>query len=105
MILQNAEPWMTERSRGFHKLAGSVQEQAFVCLDRARHVVFGVTDKINFAALVELLKAIGCVDAMRLTGLDTAGLRVDRKLFGNDDYLFPNCLGAIPRGRAKSTVD
>jgi hypothetical protein len=82
------------------KLAQSVQEQGFVCLDANMRVLMGVTDKINLATLVGFLTLpeIGCKEALRLTGLDTAGLR-DRNnhLAGHDGYLFPNAIGVIPK--------
>ncbi len=81
------------------KLAHSIQEQGFICIDGNSHVLMGVTDKINFATLVDFLNLpeIGCKDAVRLTGLDTAGLRDRSHLFGHDDYLFPNAIGILPK--------
>ena len=89
----------TRRSTGYLKLAGSVQEQVFLCLDSAQQVLLGVTDKIDLPTLIASLirQDVGCSDAIRLTGQDTAGLRTKNQLFGNDDYRFPNAIGVVRR--------
>jgi uncharacterized protein YigE (DUF2233 family) len=63
--------------KGYQRLAVSKQEQSFVCIRRDGEVVLGVSDKMNLATLVDSLlrPEIGCIDAMRLTGQATAGLR------------------------------
>jgi hypothetical protein len=90
---------LSRKSTGYLKLARSVQEQLFLCLDSAQQVVLGVTDEIDLPTLTASLikQEVGCSDAIRLTGQDTAGLRTKKKLFGNDDYLFPNAIGVVRR--------
>jgi hypothetical protein len=66
-------------------------------MERAR-VVMGVTDKINLPALVRFLSQpeIGCKDALRLTGLDTADLRdAPDHVVGHDEYLYPDAIGVF----------
>jgi hypothetical protein len=85
---------------GYAKLAQSVQEQGFICLDSQSRVVLGVSDKINLQTLVDFLSRpeIDCKYALRLTGLSTAGLR-DRSglVIGHDDYLFPSAIGVFAK--------
>ena len=99
VLLRDGSPPPISANIGYAKLAQSVQEQTFICIDSQKRIVLGVTDKINFPALVEFLSSsrTGCVDALRLTGLDTAGLRDRKKLYGHDDYLFPSAIGVIPK--------
>lgn len=99
VLLKDRSPPPVSANSGYTKLAQSVQEQTFICIDSQKRIVLGVTDKINFSALVEFLRSsrIGCVDALRLTGLDTAGLRDRKKLYGHDDYLFPSVIGVIQK--------
>ncbi len=89
----------SRKAPGFSKLSQSVQEQNFVCVASDGRVLLGVSDKIDLPTLVLALQRpdVSCVDAIRLTGLDTAGLRVGAVLFGNDDYLYPDAIGVIRR--------
>jgi len=89
----------SRRTGGYDTLARSTHEQAFVCVDGAGQVVLGVTGKVNLPGLVEWVRGpeLGCVDAIRLTGKDTAGLRFGTELYGSDDYLFPSALGIVAR--------
>jgi hypothetical protein len=90
----------TQNNAGYVKLAQSVQEQGFICLDSHSRVLLGVSDKINLQTLVDFLRRpdIDCKDALRLTGLDTAGLR-DRShlVIGHDNYLFPDAIGVFAK--------
>jgi hypothetical protein len=91
----------SQTGAGYQKLAQSVQEQGFICIDGNGRILMGVTDKIKLAKLVDFLTMpeIGCKDALRLTGQDTAGLR-DRNRnnpYGHDDYLFPDAIGIEAR--------
>lgn len=88
------------RNSGMSKLARSIQSQGFVCIDRSGSVLLGVSDEIDLQMLVDVLRdpQIGCVDALRLTGKETAGLKITTGLsFGDDDFLLPNALAVIPR--------
>jgi hypothetical protein len=89
----------SRKSSGYSKLASSVQEQTFLCLDPAQNLLIGISDRIDLPTLTTLLlrKDVNCWDAIRLTGQDTAGLRTRSLLFGDDDYLFPNAIGVIRR--------
>jgi len=89
----------SRRTTGFQKLSASVQEQCFLCLDANQHVLIGVADKMDLNTLSSALMRpeVGCVNALRLTGQDTAGLRTKNNLYGNDDYLFPNAVGVLRR--------
>ena len=99
LLLKKGLPPSGSSAIAYQKLARAVQEQTFICIDGFGQAVIGVTDKTDLVGLTAFLRRpeIGCVDAMRLTGLDTAGMRVGSKLFGRDDYLFPNALGVIRR--------
>jgi hypothetical protein len=92
-------PSSSSSSAGYLKLTQSVQEQGFICIDSNTRVLIGITDKINLGTLGEFLirPDIGCRDALRLTGLDTAGLRDHDHLFGHDDFSFPNAIGILPK--------
>ena len=61
--------------------------------------MLGITDKIDLPTLVAFLSwgEIGCVNAIRLTGKETAGLALEDKLIGNDQYLFPSVLAVMAR--------
>ena len=85
--------------RGYERLAMSHQEQTFACIDEMNRVSLGVTDKITFVQLIEFLSgpALHCKDAICFTGLDTSGLQVGEKLFGSDEYLFPDVVGVFRR--------
>ncbi len=98
-LLLSAGHALTEHGAGYQKLAQSLQEQGFICIDSQSRVLIGVSDKINLLTLIEFLSLpeIGCKDALRLTGLDTAGLRDRNHLFGHDEYLFPNAIGILPK--------
>jgi hypothetical protein len=96
LLLANGVP-MRQDVAGYQRLAQSVQEQTFVCIDNDKQVVLGVTDKVDFGTLVSFLYQISCVDSLRLTGLDTAGLRIRNQLFGRDEYLFPSAIGVIQK--------
>jgi len=88
------------QNSGFKKLARSVQAQGFVCIDKEGFVLLGISDAIDLSSFVEILRSppINCIDALRLTGKETAGLRVaDEFLFGKDEYLFPSALAIISR--------
>jgi hypothetical protein len=89
----------SQETPGYQKLAQSVQEQTFICIDNQNRLVLGVTDKIDLATLIHFLSSpdMGCVSALRLTGLDTSGLRFGSQLFGHDDYLFPSAIGIFQR--------
>ncbi len=91
---------VSRKAPGFSRLNTSVQEQNFACTSSDGRVLLGVTDKIDLPTLVTALQKpeVGCVDAIRLTGLDTAGLRIGTTLFGSDDYLYPNVIGVVRRG-------
>jgi uncharacterized protein YigE (DUF2233 family) len=84
---------------GFEKLARSVQEQTFVCIDKQGKVILGVTEEADLAAVTEWLRRpdIGCADAIRLTGSNTSGLRVLSQLYGQDEYLFPSVIAVMNR--------
>lgn len=95
------DPLGSSNSSGYQKLARSIQEQTFVCINDRKRVLLGVTDKIDIITLLTFLRrpTISCSDALRLTGLDTSGMRVGDKLLNKDDYLFPTALGIVPRRR------
>ncbi len=102
LLLQNGKAPSeipSHKSSGYLKLAASVQEQMFVCIDAKQQLLLGVTDKIDIPTLTAALTKpeVGCLNAIRLTGQDTAGLRTKDNLYGNDDYLFPNAIGLIRR--------
>jgi hypothetical protein len=102
LILSKGKPptdLPSRKSSGFQKLSASVQEQCFVCLDTNQQVLIGVADKMDLPTLTAALSRteIGCVNALRLTGQDTAGLRLRDGLFGSDDYLFPSAVGIFRR--------
>jgi hypothetical protein len=102
LLLRSGKPPSDLPSRkapGFAKLSLSVQEQNFACVASDGRILLGVTDKIDLPTLVFALQRpeVSCVDAIRLTGLDTAGLRIGTTLFGNDDYLYPNAIGVVRR--------
>jgi uncharacterized protein YigE (DUF2233 family) len=84
---------------GFIKLARSVQEQAFICtLNDSSNIIIGVTEPVNFDALTGFLKGkLNCKSALRLTGKETAGLRVKDELYGNDRILLPNAIAVFRR--------
>ena len=85
-------------STGYKKLAYSVQEQAFLCTLIGKRVALGITSETNLPALVDFLRdKVGCIDAIRLTGKETAGLRYKDKLYGKDQFLFPSAIGIVPR--------
>jgi hypothetical protein len=98
-FLLSAGHVLTDNGTGYLKLAQSVQEQGFICIDTQSRVLLGVSDKMNLPTLIEFLNSpeIGCKDALRLTGQDTAGLRDRNHLFGHDEYLFPNAIGILPK--------
>ena len=83
---------------GYNKLAMSIQEQTFLCTLTGNRIVLGVTDEVNLPTLVNFLRdKVGCLNAIRFTGAETAGLRVNEQLYGNDRFLFPSALAVIPR--------
>lgn len=83
---------------GYGRLLSPVQRQSFACMDADGHVILGVSEEIDGHTLISALQGsiMRCLDAMRLTSFDTAGLFVKNELFGSDDYLFPNAIGVIP---------
>lgn len=102
LLLQNGKvpsELLSHKSSGYLKLAASVQEQMFICIDSKQQLLLGITDKIDIPTLTATLTKpeVGCSNAIRLTGQDTAGLRTKDNLYGNDDYLFPNAIGVIRR--------
>jgi len=102
LLLQGEPPKDLGRSRrpgSYKKLENSVQEQAFICTVMPNELILGITDKINLPALVDFLsrEEMGCNDAIRLTGEQTAGLVLSDKEFGHDDYLFPSVIAVMPR--------
>ena len=83
---------------GYQKLANSIQEQAFLCTLNDNQMALGITDQMELATLVDFLRdRVGCMDAIRLTGRETAGLWFNRQLYGKDQYLFPSVIAVIPR--------
>jgi hypothetical protein len=101
LLLKGKEPsdLPSRNASGYLKLAKSAQEQTFLCTLGDQQVAAGVTDKMDLPTLVDFLRGkIGCVDAIRLTGKDTAGLRLmrPRVLYGNDAYLFPDAIAVVP---------
>jgi hypothetical protein len=88
-----------ENNAGYQKLARSSQEQTFACVLPDNHVAIGVaTTKTDLVTLVGLLlNEVNCIDAIRLTGRETSGLRVGDQTYGNDLYLFPDVIAVIPR--------
>ena len=101
LLLKGKEPndLPSRSASGYLKLANSVQEQTFLCTLGDQQAVAGVTDRMDLPTLVAFLRdKIGCVDAIRLTGKDTAGLRLKRPraLYLNDAYLFPDAIAVVP---------
>jgi hypothetical protein len=62
-------------------------------------VALGVTEQVDLQTLAAFLSRpeIGCIDAIRLTGQNTAGLVVNGEKFGNDAYLYPSVIAVLPR--------
>jgi Phosphodiester glycosidase len=101
ILLQKGKPLddvLNATSSGYGRLLSPFQRQSFACIDANAHVILGVSEEIDGQTLISALQGpvLRCVDAMRLTGFDTAGLFVKNELFGSDDYLFPNAIGVIP---------
>jgi hypothetical protein len=90
----------SKHAPGYDRLARSVQEQAFLCTSGRDEIIIGVTQQIDLPTLTNFLKSeAGCVTALRLTGKDTAGLRLNDQLYGKDQFLLPNALAVIPHGQ------
>ena len=103
LLLRHAsvvQPHLDQDTSRYQQLTQSNQEQTFICTTKENHVLIGVTDKMYLTTLVEFLHspAIGCYNAMRLTGFDTSGLIVGDKTYNADDFLFPNAIGIFRRG-------
>jgi hypothetical protein len=100
MLLRGGKPpsdLVDMPTSGSQKLLKVIQKQTFACVDQGRSVILGITEEIDIPTLITALQRTGCVDAMRLTGSDTAGLLVKNELFGADDFLFPSAIGVIAR--------
>jgi hypothetical protein len=99
LLLGGKEPndLPSRETNGYQKLAKSIQAQTFVCTMGDQEVLAGVTDKINLPTLVSFLRdKLRCMDAIRLTGQATAGLRLGSSLWGSDAYLFPDAIAVVP---------
>lgn len=70
---------------GEEKLVRSVQEQTFLCNDSRGRVALGVSSPIKMDELASYLKEkLGCVNAIRFSGQETAGMIVKNHLYGNE---------------------
>jgi hypothetical protein len=85
-----------EVSGAERKLARSVQEQAFVCLDGEGRLLLGVSDPISLSDLTGfLVETLQCRQAMRLSGHITAGLAAAEQTFGHNEVPLHNALGIV----------
>jgi hypothetical protein len=100
MLLYNGDAILDAGSRapGYMRLAQDSQNQAFICTSSNNETIIGITEATDFSILIPFLKdKVGCINALRLTGRDTAGLIVNDILYGSDQYLLPNALAVVPR--------
>lgn len=100
LLLGGAQPNLPGRQgEGYARLAKRSDEQTFVCISERQEVVLGVTSKMRLEDLVATLKRpeFLCVDAIRMTAWDSAGLQIGDLLYGKDAYLFPSAIGVLPR--------
>jgi hypothetical protein len=72
--------------------------QAFVCVASDGNLVFGVSTAMGLDFFAKLAKKrLKCVNAIRLTGDDTAGLYYARNLIGNDDLPLTSVIAIFQR--------
>lgn len=86
-----------EEVANYKKFVLTPLERTFICLIGRQEAVIGISDKIELPKLVAALRQpqFGCVDAMGLTGGSSGGLRLDGRLIGKDEFLFPSVLGVM----------
>ncbi len=85
---------------GEKKLVNSKQNQAFICIDKEKNIKLGISDQITLDKFSTFLEdGLHCLDALRLTGHFTAGLQIDRDLYGNDKYPLPSVIAVAPKGK------
>ena len=81
---------------GEARLAAGTHVTGFVCIDRADALVMGLTSAATLDELgPALVEGLGCVEAMRLTGSETAGLYVSGTgLLGENRVGLPSAIAA-----------
>lgn len=82
---------------GEAKLAARVVIHSFVCIDGDGHLVMGMSSEASLDELgPALVDGVGCRNAMRLTGSDTAGLYLrGTGLLGENRYGLPNAIAVF----------
>lgn len=84
-------------SAGEKRLENSVQNQSFACSTTENSIILGVSKPITLRELTDTIIQLGCNNALRLSGAETAGMVVDGRLYGNSDLPLHNVIIAKMR--------
>jgi hypothetical protein len=84
------------------RLVNSVQEQAFVCINMADEIILGISEPIGLREFSSILVGdVGCVDALRLSGQNSAGLALTGRVLGSRELPLHNAIGVFPKSGAE----
>lgn len=88
-----------ENNENYRRFANARIARTFVCIDRRKDVIVGLGEKSDLSNFVSALRGseLGCIDAIGLTGAQSGGMWAGKKLFGNDDFLFPSVIAVMPK--------